>query len=155
MGAVYFYHLTRRPLEEVLPVLLGRAQGAGWRVLVRGANARRIDWLDRQLWLGADPFLPHGVAGGNFDADQPVLLTTGDDIPNGAQCLMTMDGANIAPDEVNRLERASVLFDGNDADALDKARSQWRDLTKAGCAAQYWSEASGKWEKKAESGTGA
>ena len=36
--------------------------------------------------------------------------------------------------------------------ALDAARGQWRALTGAGCKAQYWSEESGRWEKKAESG---
>ncbi|MCW8843703.1 MAG: DNA polymerase III subunit chi, partial [Rhodobacteraceae bacterium] len=29
-------------------------------------------------------------------------------------------------------------------------RGQWKSLTDAGCAAQYWSEESGRWEKKAE-----
>ena len=40
--------------------------------------------------------------------------------------------------------------DGNDPAALDIARGQWKALTDAGCAAQYWSEESGRWEKKAE-----
>ncbi len=76
MGAAYFYHLTRNPLEVALPQLLGRAMQAGWRVAVRGRDPARLDWLDRQLWLGApDGFLPHGLAGGPHDAVQPVLLT--------------------------------------------------------------------------------
>ena len=41
MGAAYFYHLTRRPLEETLPVLLDKARGAGWRVAVRGRDPER------------------------------------------------------------------------------------------------------------------
>lgn len=152
MGAAFFYHLTERPLEVTLPMLIGRARQAGWRVCLRGANARRMDWLDQRLWLegGGDGFLPHGLAGGAHDADQPVLLTLAPDIPNGAQCLMLVDGAGVQAEEVQALERVCVLFDGNDPAALEKARSQWRALTKAGCAAQYWSEASGRWEKKAE-----
>jgi len=151
MGAAFFYHLTERPLEATLPMLLGKARQAGWRVCVRGANARRLEWLDEKLWLlGDDPFLPHGLAGGPHDGDQPVLLTLGREMANGAQCLMTVDGAEVAADEVQALERVCVLFDGNDAGALDKARAQWRDLTMAGCSAQYWSEDSGRWEKKAE-----
>ncbi len=152
MGAAYFYHLSERPIEATLPMLIGKARHAGWRVCVRGGNARRIEWLDDRLWQGdADAFLPHGMAGGNFDADQPVLLTTGSAMPNGAQCLMTMDGADIAADEVAALERVCILFDGKDAGALDKARGQWRALTAAGCSAQYWSEDAGRWQKKAES----
>jgi len=151
MGAAYFYHLTRRPLEATLPMLLDKARGAGWRVAVRGVAAARLEWLDERLWLGPeDGFLPHGLAGGDHDADQPILLTTGVDMPNGAQCLMTIDGAPVTPDEVGALDRVCVLFDGNDAAALDTARGQWKALTGAGCAAQYWSEESGRWEKKAE-----
>ncbi len=153
MGDVYFYHLTRQPLEAVLPMLLTRATGAGWRVAVRGVEAARMDWLDDKLWLGPEEgFLPHGRAGGPHDADQPVLLTTDVALPNGAACLMAVDGAGVTADEVQGLERVCILFDGNDPAAVEFARGQWRDLTEAGCAAQYWSQESGSWQKKAESG---
>ena len=151
MGAAYFYHLTQKPLEATLPMLLGKALGAGWRVAVRGTDAARMDWLDQKLWLGPEEgFLPHGLAGGPHDAAQPVLLTVTHEAANDPQCLMTVDGAEVAPDEVKRLERVCILFDGNDPAAVDAARGQWRSLTGAGCSAQYWSEESGRWEKKAE-----
>jgi DNA polymerase-3 subunit chi len=151
MGAAFFYHLTQKPLEATLPMLLGKALGAGWRVAVRGTDAARLDWLDQKLWLGPeDGFLPHGVAGGPHDAAQPVLLTVASEAANNPHCLMTVDGADVAPEEVQKLERVCVLFDGNDAAAVDVARGQWRSLTGAGCSAQYWSEESGRWEKKAE-----
>lgn len=150
MGAAFFYHLTRRPLEQTLPVLLGKAREAGWRIAVRGADAGRLDWLDEKLWQGPDDgFLPHGVAGGAHDADQPILLTTGA-AANDPACLMTVDGAEVSPEEVQALERVCILFDGHDAEALGRARSQWKALTDAGCSAQYWSEETGRWEKKAE-----
>lgn len=152
MGSVYFYHLTRHPLEATLPMLLGKAQAAGWRVAVRGSDQARMDWLDQKLWLGPeDGFLAHGLAGGPHDALQPILLTTEAKAANEPQCLMAVDGAEVAADEVTALERVCVLFDGNDADAVQVARGQWKALTDAGCAAQYWSEESGRWEKKAES----
>ncbi len=151
MGAAYFYHLTQKPLEATLPMLLGKALGAGWRVAVRGTDAARMDWLDQKLWLGPeDGFLPHGLAGGGHDALQPVLLTVAEEAANTPQCLMTVDGAEVRSNEVQRLERVCVLFDGNDPAAVDVARGQWRTLTGAGCSAQYWSEESGRWEKKAE-----
>ncbi len=153
MGAVFFYHLTRRPLEAVLPDLLTRSIGRGWDVVVRGNDARRMEWLDQRLWLGPDEgFLPHGLAGGPHDCLQPVLLTTGRETPNGAECLMTIDGADLSAEEVFALERSCILFDGNDAVAVDRARSQWKSLTGAGCEAQYWSEESGRWEMKAQAG---
>lgn len=152
MGAVYFYHLTRQPLEATLPMLLAKALEAGWRVAVRGSDGARMDWLDRALWEKApeDAFLPHGLAGGPHDADQPVLLTTSAGRPNGALCVMAVDGAEVAAEEVQALERVCILFDGNDPQAVDAARRQWKSLTGAGCAAQYWSEESGRWAKKAE-----
>ncbi|MEL7278805.1 MAG: DNA polymerase III subunit chi [Pseudomonadota bacterium] len=151
MGAAYFYHLTRRPLEATLPTLLEKARGAGWRIAVRGVSAERMDWLDQKLWLGPEEsFLPHGLAGGAHDADQPILLTTTSEAANAPNCVISVDGAEISAEEVQRLERVCVLFDGNDAAALDVARGQWKTLTDAGCSAQYWSEESGRWEKKAE-----
>ena len=126
MGAAYFYHLTRRPLEATLPMLVGKALQAGWRVAVRGVDPGRMDWLDQKLWQGPEEgFLPHGLAGGPHDADQPVLLTTAPEMPNAAACLMTVDGAGVEPDEVQRLERVCILFDGNDPDAVQVARGQW------------------------------
>ncbi len=146
-----FYHLTRRPMEETLAMLLGKARSAGWTIVVRGRSAERMAWLDEKLWLGPEEdFLPHGLAGGAHDALQPVLLTTGTAVPNGASCLMSVDGAEISADEVEMLERACILFDGTVPEALDRARAQWRALKEAGARAEYWSEESGNWQKKAE-----
>ncbi|MDH3262415.1 MAG: DNA polymerase III subunit chi [Paracoccaceae bacterium] len=156
MGAAYFYHLTQRPLEAALPVLIERALAQGWRVAVRGTDQKRMDWLDKKLWLGPDEqFIPHGLAGGPHDALQPVLLTTAAGAPNGAACLMAVDGAEVAPEEARALERVCVLFDGGDAAAVERARSQWKALTEAGVPAQYWAEEGGRWQKKAERAAGA
>ena len=152
MGAAFFYHLTQHSLEETLPTLLGKALGAGWKVAVRGSDTGRMEWLDQRLWLGGeDSFLPHGLIGGPHDALQPVLLTCGPQSPNSPGCLMTVDGAGVSPEEVGALERVCILFDGHDQEALETARNQWRSLTAAKCKAQYWSDESGRWEKKAES----
>ncbi|MBY6047703.1 DNA polymerase III subunit chi [Vannielia litorea] len=153
MGKAMFYHLTQRPLEATLPVLLERSLAAGWWVAVRGRDPGRMGWLDEKLWQGPDEqFLAHGLAGGPHDALQPVLLTTEAALPNGATCLMAVDGAAVEAGEVAALERVCVLFDGHDPDAVQHARGQWKALTGAGAAAEYWSEESGRWEKKAESG---
>lgn len=150
MGKAMFYHLTRRPMEETLTMLLGKALAAGWRVAVRGTSQDRMAWLDEKLWLGPEEgFLPHGLAGGPHDALQPVLLTTGRDTPNAATCVMSVEGAEITPDEVSKLDRVCVLFDGTAEDALQTARAQWRTLKEAGVEAEYWSEESGTWQKKA------
>ena len=151
MGAAYFYHLTRRPIEATLPQLLAKSLEAGWRVYIRGTNPDSLETLDEKLWQdAASGFLPHGIEGGAHDADQPILLGTKDTSANGATCLVSIDGAVVSADEVNTLARVCVIFDGNNDTALNQARSQWKALTDAGCPAQYWSEESGNWQKKAE-----
>lgn len=151
MGAAYFYHLTQRPLVETLRMLLGKSLENGWTVAVRGAHSAQLEALDVALWGGAaDSFLPHGMAGGPQDADQPVLLTTQMQAANQPRCVMAVGGAEVEATEVAALERVCILFDGDDEAALARAREQWKTLTAAGASAQYWSEESGRWEKKAE-----
>lgn len=153
MGAVYFYHLTERPLEATLPILLEKSVAAGWRVELRGVTPERADWLDAQLWQGGarESFLPHGRAGGTHDADQPILLTHAGQGAPGASCLVAYDGAELSPEEVAGAARAMILFDGRNEAAVQVARGQWKTLTDAGCAAQYWAYEGG-WIKKAEAG---
>ncbi|MFT6076299.1 MAG: DNA polymerase-3 subunit chi [Yoonia sp.] len=149
MGAVYFYHLTTSPLEATLPMLVGKARQAGWRVFVRSADPALTVRLDEVLWQGADDgFLPHGIAGGPHDGEQPVLL--GDVPSDGFDCLMCVAGAAVTEPEVKALERVCILFDGHNDAALDHARGQWKALTDAGCSAQYWAQEDGRWTKKAE-----
>ena len=148
MGNALFYHLTRSPAEQLLPGLIGKSLAAGWRVELRGKDAERMDWLDRQLWQG-DGFLPHGLVGGPHDASQPVLLTVpGQPAANASSCLMALDGVAVAADEIPNLNRACIIFDGGDSAAVARARDQWRELTGAGVTAEYWSEESGRWERK-------
>lgn len=150
MGVVMFYHLTRSTPEETAAQLLPRALQAGWRAMVRSADPARLRDLDDALWRGPDDhFLPHGLEGGPHDADQPILLGEGP-IRNGASVLMLLDGAPVDPVEAGPLERVWVLFDGMDEAALNHARGQWKAVVAAGLPAQYWSEESGRWEKKAE-----
>lgn len=145
-----FYHLTRSTVEETMATLLPRALAQGWRVMVRGRQQDTLERLDQALWLGPeDGFLPHGLQGGPHDADQPILLGTGA-ITNAARALMLVESAVTTPAEAAPLERVWVIFDGADQVALTAARALWTALTGAGMAAQYWSEESGRWEKKTE-----
>ena len=152
MGAVCFYHLTETPLDQTLPMLVGKASGAGWRVLVRGRGEALLNRLDEALWAGQPTsFLPHGMAGGAHDALQPVLLGI-DTKPEGFACLMSVDGAGLTAQELTQADRSCILFDGYDEAALNHARGQWKMLADAGCQAQYWAQVDGSWVKKAESG---
>jgi len=149
VGNALFYHLTRSPAARLVPLLLGKSLQAGWRVELRGTDRARMARLDDELWL-AEGFLPHGMAGGPHDAMQPVLLTLGgaEGGNTGADCLIALDGAAVAPEECVAAQRICIVFDGNDPPALERARDQWRALTGAGVTAEYWSEAGGRWERK-------
>lgn len=154
MGKAMFYHLTHSTLEATARTLLTRALDQGWRVALRGRDRAVLDRLDLALWTDDKAsFLPHGLAGGPYDADQPVLLTTDSTAPNAAQCVMAIDRAPVMPSEIAGLERLWVLFDGQDAAALQAARVDWKAMTAAGVLAEYWSEEGGRWEKKAQSGS--
>lgn len=148
MGSALFYHLTRSAPGQLLPVLLGKSLQAGWRVELRGRDRSRQQALDENLWL-AEGFLPHGLAGGPLDPRQPVLLTVeGQVAGNAPQCVISVDGAGITATECEGLQRVCIIFDGNDPEALDRARGQWRELRAGGVTAEYWSEAEGRWERK-------
>ena len=150
MGTAMFYHLTRSTAEDTVTSLLGRAVGLGWRIMIRGRDADRLTRLDAHLWLHPEnSFLPHAIAGSADDANQPVLLGDGP-ISNAATAMMLLDGAEVALAEAQSLTRVWLIFDGQDEAALAAARGQWKTLTDAGIAAQYWSEETGKWQMKAE-----
>lgn len=152
MGVVMFYHLTRSTSAEMLGINAPRALAQNWRVMVRGTSGVALERLDEALWLagGEDGFLPHGLESGPKDADQPVLLGQGAGV-NGAKVLALIDGAMASDAEIATMERVWVLFDGGDDASVQAARNQWKAITAAGHVAQYWSDETGRWEKKAES----
>lgn len=150
MTEVLFYHLQRQPLERVLPALLEKSLERGWRVVVQAASDERIDALDALLWTYRDDtFLPHGTAREQEVAEQPVLLTTGDDNPNGASVRFLIDGAAV-PTDAGSYERIVLLFDGEDEEAVAAARARWGEAKAQGFAVTYWQpDEQGRWVKKA------
>jgi DNA polymerase-3 subunit chi len=122
---VDFYHLTSRPPEAVLPRLLERVLQDGARALVVANDDAFLRHLDRSLWTyTADSFLPHGRAGSDGDADQPILLSETIAPANGATRLVIADGQWPDPAPVG-FERIFYLFDPG---RIDAARAAWRGL---------------------------
>ena len=145
---VWFYHLERTGLDQALPELLEKTLARGWKAIVRTTAAERIEHLDGWLWSYRDEsFLPHGPAGEPNAARQPILLTTGEDNPNGADALFLIDGAETG--ELSGYARCVVLFDGADADRVAAARVQWKEVRAKGLAASYWKQQARGWEKTA------
>jgi DNA polymerase III subunit chi len=145
-----FYHLTRAGLTDTVAMILPRALGQGWRVMLRCPDAAQAARLDEALWLPDDSFLPHALATGSAaDAGQPVLIGPGP-MANDPQGLVLVSGAAFDPGELTNLQRLWILFDGNDPDAVAAARLQWTAATTQGLGAQYWTDDSGTWVKKTE-----
>ena len=149
MTEVLFYHLQKQPLERVLPGLLEKCLERKWRVVVQVGSEERRDALDAHLWTFSDEgFLPHGTEKDGNAPAQPIWLTVGDENPNAAAVRFLADGAAIADYEGYR--RVVLVFDGNDPDAVEKARNDWRAAKGAGHDATYWQQSeAGRWEKKA------
>ena len=147
MSEVLFYHLEGQPLERVLPQLLEKTVERGWRAVVETSSRERAEAIDALLWTYRDDsFLPHGVGGSDTDADQPVLIATGEENPNGATVRFYVD--RTVPQATDGYQRVVYLFSGHDPDAVTEARTAWKAL-QAGNELTYWQQdASGRWVKR-------
>ncbi|MGZ5917573.1 MAG: DNA polymerase III subunit chi [Methyloceanibacter sp.] len=146
---VYFYHLERKTLEDVLPGLLERSLERGWRVGVQAASEERVEALDTLLWTyREDSFLPHGTSREGSPSAHPIYLTIAEDNPNNAQVRFLVDGAELA--DVSSYVRVVFMFDGRDPEAVARARARWHTAKDKGHAVSYWQQdADGRWQKKA------
>ncbi|AJP74391.1 DNA polymerase III subunit chi [Sphingomonas hengshuiensis] len=144
---VDFYHLTLHPLDRVLPRIAERVLADGGRLLVVAAAAEARAAIDQRLWTYApDSFLPHAQAGGDQDADQPVLIAEDAVAANGARNVALADG--LWRDEALEFDRAFHFFD---EDRIVEARAAWRALAAHdGVERRYWKQnEAGRWEQVA------
>lgn len=149
MAEYGFYHLTRTPLEQALPKLLGRVLAGGGRAMVRLASQERLEALDASLWTCPDPdWLPHGTPRNGHADLQPIWLTTEDgEAPNGARFLFLLESTTSA--RLDAFDRVLDLFDGGDEAAVAAARGRWKAAKAEGHALAYWQQGPRGWEKKA------
>jgi DNA polymerase-3 subunit chi len=146
---IYFYHLERKSLADVLPNLLERSLQRGWRATVQAASEERVEALNTLLWTYRDEsFLPHGTVRDGHLASHPIYLTTGEDNPNGAHVRFIVDGAVLA--DPSPYVRVAYLFDGRDQAAVAQAREAWQAAKARGEAVSYWQQdEDGRWQQKA------
>jgi DNA polymerase-3 subunit chi len=144
---VDFYHLTKLPLERALPQIAAKVVAAGGRlIIVAGEEGQRVR-LDQLLWSYApESFLPHGQAGGEDDARQPVLIVASPEAANGARNIALVDG--VWREEALAFDRAFHFFD---EERIADARAAWRGLAdRDGIDRNYWKQNdAGRWEKAA------
>ncbi len=153
MTEVLFYHLKGQTPEQVLPALLQKSLERGWRVVVQASSDERVEALDAHLWTWRDDsFLPHGTWRDAEAAAQPIVLTAGDENPNGATVRFLVDGANLAAnlaEKATGYERVVMLFDGDDPDAVATARTRWTEAKAAGAEVTYWrADENGRWQRE-------
>lgn len=144
---VDFYHLTRTPLDRVLPQIAEKVLESGQRLLVVAEDEAARAKLDQALWAyRPESFLPHGQAGGTEDARQPVLIAETADAANGARNVALADG--VWREEALGFDRAFHFFD---EDAIAEARTAWKGLAgREGVERNYWKQdENGRWEKAA------
>lgn len=144
---VDFYHLTKLPLERALPQIAAKVIATGGRlIIVAGEEGQRVR-LDQLLWSYApESFLPHGQAGGEDDARQPVLIAASPEAANGARNIALVDG--VWRGEALAFDRAFHFFD---EERIADARAAWRGLAdRDGIDRNYWKQNdAGRWEKAA------
>ncbi|MBR1778199.1 MAG: DNA polymerase III subunit chi [Alphaproteobacteria bacterium] len=145
---VDFYHLQKSSLEQALPALAEKVYSTGKRLLIKTELAEKADYLNTLLWTyRPDSWLPHGSETDGNEADQPILIATGNENANGAEIIMLTDGGTI--EEIQSFERCLNLFNGHDETAVQNARVLWKAVVDAECEAYYWQQNdAGKWEMK-------
>jgi DNA polymerase III subunit chi len=150
MTEVWFFHLDKQPIEHVLPRIVASSLARGWRMVIETANPERVSKISDMLWASEDvAFLPHGYEGEPKPEHQPVWLTAGQDTPNAAQVRVLLDGAVLA--DMSNLTRAVMMFDGNDPQAIETARTEWKTQKAAGHDISYWKQDElGKWINQAK-----
>jgi len=141
-----FYQLGEATAESVIASVGQRLLSEGQRLLVVAEDEALLARLDRLLWdQGAASFIPHGLAGGNDDSAQPILLSRGSDAPNRARNVLVADGT--WREAALGYDRAFHLFDG---ESLEEARLAWKLLAgRDGVERHYWASEDGRWVKKA------
>jgi DNA polymerase III subunit chi len=150
MTEIFFYQLKGQTPEQVLPALLQKSLERGWRVVVQGSSAERIEALDAHLWTWReDSFLPHGIWRDPEAAQQPIVLTLDEDNPNAAEVRFLVEGATM-PGDPRAYQRVVLLFDGEDPDAVEMARARWNEAKSAGFEVTYWqADEKGGWRRQA------
>jgi DNA polymerase-3 subunit chi len=119
-----------------------------WRAVVIARSDERVEALNALLWVyDKDGFLPHGTKREGHADKQPVWITTEEENPNGAHVVFLVDGSGIA--EPGRFELCCEMFDGRDAEAVQRARVHWQGWKQAGHEVTYWQQTERGWERKA------
>ena len=145
---VTFYELVTTSLEKTLPKILEKVYEGGLKAVVRIESPERLKSIDSAMWtyttLG---FLPHGSASDptEYQAHQPIWLTTGTDNPINASVLV-ITNQEYATDK--HYDRIVDIYDGNDPETIESATTRIEKYKTAGNDISLWKQnLKGVWEK--------
>jgi DNA polymerase III subunit chi len=149
MAEVWFYHLERRSVLQELPGLLQRGLERGLRMSVVTVNDDRVREISNALWgFEEAAFLHHGFAGEPELENQMIVLSVGDTAPNQATYRFYVDGTS--PANLESVDRATIMFDGNTEEGIQSARQHWKALKPMASVIRYWKQnEEGRWQDQA------
>ena len=142
MTVIQFYHLRSTSRERAVPKLMEKALESGARVVLRAGREATLKSISDALWTNdAASFIPHGRMSDAHAAEQPILLTLGEENPNGADVICVLDG--VVPTALVQYKKLLDVFDGNDEQEVVAARKRWAGYKTQGFALQYVQQQTG------------
>jgi DNA polymerase-3 subunit chi len=145
---VDFYHLTRDPVERVIPSIAARVLDGGGRLLVVAQERERLERISEALWsAGEKSYLAHDYEDQPLPEVQPVLLSLSVSANgaalNGARLIALADGEWRG--DALGFERIFHFFD---EETIGAARSAWRSLSERDdVERRYWKQDGGRWRQ--------
>ena len=142
MMRVDFYLLSSDAAPIAIARLASKVRQAGERLLVVADDLSLLEETSKTLWETApEAFLANGIAGDEYDAMQPILLSNEVQPDNGASFLLIADGQWREPGE--RFTRVLFLFDQT---TIAHARQTWKALQdRDGMERRFWKQQGGRW----------
>lgn len=139
---VDFYHLTRDPVEKLVPMLASKCFEADAKLLLVSRDEDQRGRLSKALWsFSPTSFLAHDLGGSEYEQHQPILLSEDCKASNGASFILIADG-NWRSGALD-FDRAFFLFT---EEKISDARITWRELTaKENVVPRYWKQQDGRW----------
>lgn len=149
MTDIRFYHLENEGWDGALPKLMERVISANLKAVIKVKDTEQGKQVDTLLWsYKADSFLPHDTQDCENPARQPVYITSAQEQPNAAECLVLLDADQY--DDISPFKCVLYMFDGRKGDVLSQARLDWKKYKDQGLEMSYWQQnPGGGWEQKA------
>lgn len=134
MTRIEFVKLDRPERAQVLCELAEEFYLAGQRVLVMVQDDNQGVTLDRFMWTwkkGA--FVPHVYQNGSLEChDEPVVIVTGEENPNGAEVLLMGTPCNV--EFVRHFRHVVDFADTYDEARLEVSRQRFKEYREHGFA---------------------